>query len=74
MKGGRGSCGLLVGLGPVSTRDGVVFMWLMLMLDFAGIDMIAHYCQKRFGHEFVDTFALQMLELNPGGKASQFYE
>lgn len=36
--------------------------------------MIAHYCQRKFGHEFVDALALQMLELNPGGKASQFYD
>ncbi|KAK0631244.1 class I glutamine amidotransferase-like protein [Immersiella caudata] len=35
----------------------------------AGIDMIAHYCQQRFGNEFVDTFSVQMLELNPGGKS-----
>lgn len=36
--------------------------------------MIAHYCLKNFGHEFVDKFSLQMLELNPGGKGSQFYD
>lgn len=44
------------------------------LLPCVGIDMIAHYCMQRFGREFVDTFALQMLELNPGGRASQFYD
>ncbi|KAH7305847.1 class I glutamine amidotransferase-like protein [Stachybotrys elegans] len=39
----------------------------------AGIDMIAHYCLKRFGHEFVNTMSLEMLELNPGGRYGQFY-
>jgi hypothetical protein len=38
-----------------------------------GIDMIAHYCLKNFGHEFVNTMSLEMLELNPGGRAGQFY-
>ncbi|KAK2051045.1 hypothetical protein LY76DRAFT_621381 [Colletotrichum caudatum] len=39
----------------------------------AGIDMIAYYCLKRFGHEFVNTISLEMLELNPGGRYGQFY-
>ncbi|KAK2031615.1 DJ-1/PfpI family protein [Colletotrichum zoysiae] len=39
----------------------------------AGIDMIAHYCLQRFGYEFVNTMALEMLELNPGGRYGQFY-
>ncbi|KAK4451091.1 isonitrile hydratase [Podospora aff. communis PSN243] len=40
----------------------------------AGIDMIARYCLDNFGHEFVNTMALEVLEVNPGGKASQFYK
>lgn len=39
-----------------------------------GIDMIGRYCLENFGREFVDTMALQGLEFNPGGRASQFYE
>ncbi|GAB1312337.1 Class I glutamine amidotransferase-like protein [Madurella fahalii] len=39
-----------------------------------GIDMIAHYCLQNFGHEFVNTMSLEMLELNPGGRRGQFYD
>ncbi|KAK0634053.1 hypothetical protein B0T14DRAFT_534048 [Immersiella caudata] len=40
----------------------------------AGVDMVARYCLDNFGHEFVNTMALEVLEVNPGGKASQVYE
>jgi hypothetical protein len=44
------------------------------MIFALGVDMIARYCLDNFGHEFVNTMALEVLEVNPGGKASQFYE
>ncbi|KAM7212367.1 isonitrile hydratase [Rhypophila decipiens] len=39
-----------------------------------GIDMIARYCLDNFGHDFVNTMSLEMLELNPGGRYGQFYD
>ena len=39
-----------------------------------GIDMIAHYCIKNFGYEFVNTMSLEMLELNPRGRYGQLYD
>ncbi|KAK4182858.1 class I glutamine amidotransferase-like protein [Podospora australis] len=38
-----------------------------------GIDMIAKYCLDNYDAEFVNLMALEGLEMNPGGRASQFY-